>query len=264
MNEKEKQVLQYFSEHVTPQRLKKIEQLLPLRTRNVAVVLEDVYQSHNAGAIMRSCDAFGVQDIHCILKRNEFDAQSKVSQGAAKWLDISYYSQEPEEVESPTEHCIETLKKDGYKIIATSPHATTTLQELSLFASSSTTGRESEDPNPMGQKLAFMFGTEEEGLTEEAVKLADDTIKIPMYGFVESFNVSVSVALILFDITTRLRASGLDWKLSEEEKQELKLDWLRNSIDRSDLLEKRFLEDLEKKKKERKLIRSFKFFYFVF
>jgi tRNA (guanosine-2'-O-)-methyltransferase len=229
MNEKEKQVLKYFSEHVTPQRLKKIEQLLPLRTRQATVVLEDLYQSHNAGAIMRSCDAFGVQDIHCILNRNEFDAQSKVSQGAAKWLDISYYSQEPEEVESPTEHCIKTLKNNGYKIIATSPHATTTLQEL-----------------PADQKLAFMFGTEEEGLSEEAVKLADDTIKIPMYGFVESFNVSVSVALILFDITTRLRASGFDWKLSEEEHDELKLDWLRNSIDRSELLEKRFLEDLNK------------------
>ena len=229
MNEKEKQVLKYFSERVTPQRLKKIEQLLPLRTRNVSVVLEDVYQSHNAGAILRSCDAFGVQDIHCILGRNEFDIQSKVSQGAAKWLDISFYSQEPEEVESPTQYCVDTLKKNGYKIIATSPHATTTLQEL-----------------PVNQKLAFMFGTEEEGLSEEAIGLADETIQIPMYGFVESFNVSVSVALILFDITTRLRASGLEWQLTAEEQEELKLDWLKNSIDRSDALEKRFLEDLEK------------------
>ena len=229
MNDKEKKLLQHFSEHVTPQRLKKIEDLLPLRTRNIAVVLEDVYQSHNAGAILRTCDALGIQDVHCILGRNEFEIQSKVSKGAAKWLDISYYSQEPEEVESPTEYCVETLKRNGYKIIATSPHATTTLQEL-----------------PVDQKLAFLFGTEGAGLSEEAVQLADQTIRIPMYGFVESFNVSVSVALILFDITTRLRASGLDWKLSEEEQEELKLDWLRNSIDRSDAIEKRFLEDLNK------------------
>ncbi|MCF7900480.1 RNA methyltransferase [Candidatus Babeliales bacterium] len=229
MNEQEKKVLQYFSHRVTPQRLKKIEQLLPLRTRHVAVVLEDVYQSHNAGAALRSCDAFGVQDVHCILGRNEFDIDVKMSKGAAQWLDISYYSQEPEEISSPTQHCVETLKRDGYKIIATSPHATTSLHDLKI-----------------DEKLAFMFGTEDEGLTEEAIKMADETIKIPMYGFVESFNVSVSIALILFDITTRLRASEVDWKLSDDEQKELKLDWLRNSIDRSELLEKRFLEDLSK------------------
>lgn len=229
MNEKEKKVLEYFSHRVTPHRLAKIESLLPLRTKKIAVVLEDVYQSHNAGAILRSCDAFGVQDVHCIVEKNQFSVKSEVAQGAAKWLDISYHSQEPEEIESPTRSCIERLKRNGYKVIATSPHATTTLQDLSV-----------------DQKLAFMFGTEEEGLSEEAVQLADDTIKIPMYGFVESFNVSVSVALILFDVTTRLRSSGLDWKLSQEEQEELKLDWLRNSLERSDLLERRFLEDLEK------------------
>ena len=229
MNEKEKKVLEDFSSRVTPQRLAKIESLLPLRTRHIAVVLEDVYQSHNAGAILRSCDAFGIQDVHCIIEKNQFSTKSKVAKGAAQWLDISYHNQEPEEVESPTQSCVERLKRNGYKIIATSPHATKTLQEL-----------------PVDQKLAFLFGTEEEGLTEEAVKLADDTIKIPMYGFVESLNVSVSVALIMFDVTTRLRASSIDWKLSDEEQEELKLDWLRNSIDRSDLLEKRILEDLSK------------------
>lgn len=218
-----KELLKYLSQYVTSQRLHKINELVKVRTRHVTVALEDVYQSHNAGAVVRSCDGLGIQDVHCIMQRNSFNINKGIAKGASKWLDFFNYQQDGSESESATEHCVETLKKKGYKIVATSPHAVLPLSEL-----------------PLDNKLAFFFGTEEEGLTQEAVDSADYVVKIPMYGFTESFNVSVSVALCLYDVMARLRNSDIKWQLSEKEQQDLVLDWVRASLEHSEALEKEF------------------------
>lgn len=225
-----KELLHYFAQFVTKNRQEKIKKMLPLRTRRVAIALEDLYQSSNTSAILRTCDALGVQDVHCIEGKNPFDVNVGISLGAAKWLTVDRYRTEDNQTNNPTRECINSLKKDGYKIIATSPHATKSLSELSV-----------ED------KTAFFFGVEDEGLTEEAIDLADDVIKIPMYGFVESFNVSVSVALCLYDFTTRLRNSNVKWQLSEEEMLDLEIDWMRSSVENAGALERRFFEDQTKK-----------------
>ena len=142
--------------------------------------------------------------------------------GASKWLTVNRYTIQPTG-QSATLECIQTLKQQGYTIVATSPHGTKTLNQL-----------------PLDSKIALMFGTEDEGLTPQALAAADQLITIPMYGFVESFNVSVSVALCLYDLTTRLRSSDISWKLSEEEIVELELVWLKAAVDRGDILEREF------------------------
>ena len=215
----------YLSNYVTEPRKKKINALLEQRTRYVTTVLEDLYQSHNMGAIFRSCEALGVQDIHCINQRNQLSVNNAIAAGAEKWLDIFQYSDLGTGL-SPLEVCIDSLKKQGYSIVATSPYASIPLEKVSLDT-----------------KIALFFGTELDGLTQEAVDSADQLVALPMYGFTESFNVSVSVALSLYDITTRLRNSSVKWGLTEDEKVYLKLDWMRNSVENASALERRFFQE---------------------
>lgn len=231
MEIQKKELLVYLKQFVTHQRQEKIKTLLKIRTRHIAVVLEDLYQSANISAIMRTCDALGVQDVHCVELRNQIAINKGISLGAAKWLTIDRYQQQPNETNNPTLECVLALKKQGYTIVATSPHATMPVSQLSL-----------------DKKVAFLFGTEDQGLTEEAINAADQIVEIPMYGFVESFNVSVSAALCLYDATLRLRASAIDWHLSEQAQEELELDWIRASLDHADVLERTFFEEFSHKK----------------
>lgn len=223
--ETKKELLHYFDQFVTKKRKEKILATLPLRTRHVAVALEDIFQSANTSAIMRTCDALGVQDVHCIEGRNPLDVNKGIALGASKWLTLDRYRGEADGVNNPTEECLGALKKQGYKVVATSPHATKSLHEL-----------------PVQDKTVFLFGTEDQGLTELAIQLSDDVIEIPMYGFVESFNVSVSAGLCLYDFTTRLRASTVPWQLTPEEQLDLELDWVRNSVENADAHERRFFQ----------------------
>jgi len=217
------ELIAFFSQYVTQNRAVRIQEAAQRRTRYITIALEDVYQSLNAGAIVRSCESMGIQDMHCIMYGNQFVVKKDIDQGASKWLTLHEYRNISPEVQTPTATCINTLKKNGYKIVGTSPHAVMTLSEV-----------------PIDQKLALLFGTELMGLTNESMEHADYLVKIPMYGFSESFNVSVSVALCLYDFTTRLRASTIEWQLSKQEQEELVLSWLRQSIDRIELLEEEF------------------------
>ena len=218
-------LLDYLYGFLSPNRQEKIKKNLINRTRYVTVILEDMHQSHNIAAIMRSCDALGVQDMHCIEQKNTLQIKRNISMGASKWLTVSRYN-ENNTKNNHIKTCIENLKKQGYRIVATSPHGIKTLNELSLDS-----------------KIALLFGTEDEGLSSDALALADELITIPMYGFVESLNVSVSVALSLYDLTNRLRSSNLPWQLLPEEKQQLELDWLRVSVNRSDIREREFYKN---------------------
>ncbi len=200
--------------YVTENKREKMQAVIANRTRYITVVLEDLYQEHNASAALRTCDIFGVQDVHVVQGKYSFKAVPTIAMGSSKWVDVHAYG-------SITES-ITALKKDGYRIVATTPH--TDCYEL---------------PNlPLDQKIALVFGSEQTGLSEEALAQADTFVKIPMYGFVESFNVSVSVALCLYDVIHRLKASAIDWKLSEDETQDLMLQWIRQVSKTAALLEK--------------------------
>ncbi|MDR4989216.1 MAG: RNA methyltransferase [Bacteroidales bacterium] len=223
MNRKNKRTLiELLSAFVTEQRLEKMHQVLSRRTRHLCLVLEDIYQSHNASAVIRSCDCFGIQDVHIIENKNVYNVNPDVALGATKWLSLHKYDRQ----EFNTIDCILALKKKGYRIVATSPHkGECLLEEL-----------------PVDNKLALMFGTELKGLTDEAVSMADAFVKIPMEGFTESFNISVSAAICLYHLTPKIRSNVSHWQLSTEEKEDILLDWLMQSVNRSDSLIRQYIE----------------------
>lgn len=222
MDIKQKQELAtYLLQYITEQRREKMSYVLANRTRHVSVVVEDIFQPHNANAVIRSCEIFGVQDVQVIEKKNVFSVASTIAMGASKWIDITRYKE--------TADCITNLKKRGYRIVATTPHDTAvSLHEL-----------------PLDNKMALLFGTESTGLSKEALEQADEFVTIPMYGFTESFNISVSVALCLQHIITALHQSDIAWQLTEEERIDVQLNWLRGILRGADALEKRFLESLK-------------------
>lgn len=200
--------------YITENKREKMCTVLENRTKYVTVVLEDLFQPHNASAALRTCDIFGIQDVHVVEANYSFKAVPTIAMGAAQWVDVHSYS-------SITES-IDALKKNGYRIVATTPHTNSCiLPEL-----------------PLDQKTAFIFGSEQTGLSDAAMASADMFVKIPMYGFVESFNVSVSVALCLYDVVHRLHTSSYVWQLSDEEKQDILLSWIRRISKTAKLVEK--------------------------
>ncbi len=207
----DKDYIQYLEQFVTEKRRNLFEKVLEDRTRHFTVAIEDIYQPQNAAAVVRSCEVFGVQDIHVIENKYNFYASNQVAKGAQKWLTFHNFN----EREAPnTARCIDRLREKGYQIIATTPHNDSKF--LSDF--------------DITKKSAFFFGVEKEGLSDEVLEKADGSLKIPMVGFTESLNISVAAAIILQEVTSRAKASGIQWQLSNKEKVELYQDWLEKSI----------------------------------
>jgi tRNA (guanosine-2'-O-)-methyltransferase len=220
MINQQKQLADFFSEFVLPARLKRMEDVLEKRTRHLTVVLEDIYQPQNASAVIRTCECFGVQDLHVIENKNHFDLNPDVVVGSDKWIDVMHYRHK----ENNTEWCINKLKREGYTVLCTSLHE----NDISI---------EEVDIN---KKTALVFGTELKGISETAMKMADGFVKIPMHGFTESFNISVAASLSVYSVIQRLHASSVNWKMSEEEKLQTKIKWLRGVIKKHELLELEF------------------------
>ncbi len=220
----EKQIIEYLSAFVTRERLALFEKVLEKRTSYLTVVLEDIYQSQNASAVLRTCDCFGIQNVHVIENRNTFNINKEVTLGASKWLTINHYNQSA----NNSRTAIRSLKKEGYRIVATSPHTNDKLVD---------------DFDLSKGKAALVFGSELPGISDIIKNEADEFIKIPMVGFTESFNISVSAAIILHYLTGKLRhKENIPWQLTGDQKEKIKLQWLRNSVKRSELLEQRFME----------------------
>lgn len=218
-----KDLLDYLLDLVTEKRKIIFDDVLKYRTRHIAIVLEDIYQSQNASAVLRTCDLTGVQDVHIIENNYEYSVNPDVALGSSKWLTMTKYN----EHENNTITTFDQLRSQGYKIVATSPHKNDkNLNSISI-----------------DDKIAVVLGTELTGLSQVAIDNADEYLQIPMYGFTESYNISVSAALILFTLTERLRSSDVDWKLFPEEVMDIKLDWAKKSIDRSDVVIRHFLKN---------------------
>jgi tRNA (guanosine-2'-O-)-methyltransferase len=222
------QLLEYFSEYLTERRKELFQKVIRYRTRHITVVLEDIFQPHNASAVLRSCDLTGVQDVHIIENRNTYEVNPDVAMGSFKWLNLYKYN----EKENNTLDTFDKLRQQGYRIVATTPHKNDkTLEDISIDG-----------------KMALIFGTELTGLSDIAIENDDEYLRIPMYGFTESYNISVSVALSLFTLTERLRKSDIPWQLSEDEKLDILLEWSRRSVKRSDVYEKEFINRMKEKK----------------
>ena len=217
-----KELVEYLKKFVSEKRLQLFYEKLNLRTRNITVVLEDIFQSRNISAALRSADCFGIQDIHIIENKNKYLIDESVSLGAGKWINVIQYNQK----KNNTYDCIKYLKNEGYQIIATTPHNS----DINL-----------NDFDTKNNKIALLLGSELNGLSEEALELADIKMKINMYGFTESLNISVSAAICCQHLTNKLRKND-DWKLKEDEKLDILLDWLRNTIKSSKQIEEKFLK----------------------
>ncbi|MFW6224837.1 MAG: TrmH family RNA methyltransferase [Bacteroidota bacterium] len=221
MIEYQKKLIHHLSDFITPRRLCLIDKVIQNRTRYITAILENIYQPHNASAVLRSCECFGIQDVHILEKSHEYVVNPDVALGANKWLSIYKYKTG----KSHSIPVLHQLKEKGYRIIATTPH--TENNELEAF-------------DVQKGKFALCFGTELEGLSEEIMGLADEHLKIPICGFTESFNISVSAAIMFYTLSHKIKNSNVQWPLSDIEKNELKLQWLKKSINRSDLIIKEF------------------------
>lgn len=217
----QKKIIEYLSSYVTDARKDRLQQVLKNRTRHITVVLEDLFQTQNISAVMRSCECYGIQDVHIVEHQNEFEIHKDISMGADKWLTLHHYPH----AEHNMKQCIDDLHNKGYVVVATLPdEKKTTIHDL-----------------PVSEKTAFLFGTELTGLSEEAIQYADCNALIPMYGFTESFNISNSAAIILSHFSERMRHSDIDWHLSEQEQQALYLEWLQKSLRDPESMIKHFL-----------------------
>jgi len=216
-------LIDYMKGCITEERFRKFQQTIGLRTRHITLALEDIFQPHNASAVLRSCECFGIQDVHIIENRNKYEVNPDVALGSSKWLNMITYNGS----ENNTRSCLQNLREQGYRLVATTPHKNDFTPETL----------------PLDQKTALIFGTELAGLTPVALEMADDFIKIPMVGFTESLNISVSAAIFIQSLTGRLRNSTIPWQLTSAEQSEIMLTWLRNSIKRSDIMVRNFLEN---------------------
>ncbi len=215
------ELLQFLTQHISDNRIARIEQMAKERTRYLTIAVEDIYQPHNASAVMRSAECFGIQDVHVIENRNKYTPSKDIAKGANNWLTMHHYNK----TENNALDCIQSLKKQGYRVIATTPH-----EKNSMI----------HQVDVSKGKIALFFGTEQEGISDDVKNHADELVRIPMYGFTESFNISVSAAICLYQLTTQLRSSNIPWQLSDEELLDVRLDWVRNTIHRVDLIEEEF------------------------
>jgi tRNA (guanosine-2'-O-)-methyltransferase len=219
-------VLEEFYKIITPNKVGLFEKIAPQRSRHLVVGLENIQQDHNASAIMRTMDCLGFQELHLIEKNNNYQFQRDIALGAARWLDVMQHQQEPEPVLDSIAH----LRQKGYQIVATSPHIkASTPQNIDLT-----------------QPIALFFGAEKHGISEELSANADAFLHIPMHGFTESFNLSVSAALVLSALRTRLEAGSIDWLLSPEAQTELKISWCERILNGGPQLAQKFREEFKK------------------
>ncbi|MTI22718.1 TrmH family RNA methyltransferase [Fulvivirga sp. RKSG066] len=224
MKSEDDKVLDYLKGYVSEHKQQLIDSVLDKRTRHVTVLLEDIYQPQNASAVIRTADCFGLQDVHILEKKHKFKINPRVVHGSSKWVDVHRY----DTCANSHQVCLDRLKNEGYKLLATVPDPNAqSIHDISI-----------------DEKFALVFGTEMTGITDEMREEVDGFVTIPMYGFTESFNISVSVALALNTVVEKLFSSNVDWKLNEEEKSVLRLQWYRKIVNRSDLLEKQFLKSL--------------------
>lgn len=208
--------INFLKQFVSENRIKRFDDVISHRTNYLQIVLENLYQAHNASAVLRSCESFGLQTVHFIENKNSLKISADVAMGSSNWLTIRRHK----ESDNNTVKALTELKKQGFRIVATTPH----------------TNAYTIDTLPVNHKMALVFGTEIDGISSDVYELADDFVKIPMYGFTESFNISVCAALCMYELTTRIRKTVPDYLLNEEERQEVYLSWLKTSVDKSNQL----------------------------
>lgn len=206
----------YLAEFLSPERAETLRRAVSMRTHYMTVMAENTFHPHNASALVRHCEAFGVQKMHTVESLCRFDPSTNIVRGTDKWVDIERHAS--------TADALAALRRDGYRIVATTPH------------------RESCTPETfdVGRgRFALVFGTEHAGITDEVTVSADEFLRIPMCGMVESLNVSASAAILIYMLSERMRREVGEWRLSETERAEILYRWSRECVKDSELILKR-------------------------
>ena len=211
------EIYDYLQQFLTDERLSKIEHFSKESSDFVLPVMEDVYQFRNAAAIVRSVEACGFHHVVALEEENVFNLNLKVTKGAETWVQVEKM---PNNLDS-----LKEIKSRGYRILAVSPEKNATMLP----------DYEVKEP------IALVFGTELEGVSDEILDFADETLAIPMFGFTKSFNVSVAAAICMYELKQKLMKSGIEYQLSDEKLLELKIRWAKNSIKSSEQILERFL-----------------------
>lgn len=213
------ELLAYLEGFITENRKEGFLRVLENRTKHFTIAMEDIFQLHNTSAVMRSCEVFGIQELNVIEEKFGKRIDTEIAMGAQKWVDVNRFNS--------VQNCIDAMRSKGYQIIATTPHNDSCL--LHEF--------------DVTKPSALFFGTERDGLSDEVIQQADGFLKIPMVGYTESLNISVSAAIIIQDITNRLRQTDIYWQLTEEEKLDKRLDWTRKTIKDIEFIERKYHEN---------------------
>ncbi len=211
------EMIQKMKEHLTPERWEKILAVSADRTRHLTVVMENIYYTQNMSAVVRTCDCMGVQDVHIIGRKNSPRINTNVALGAGNWVNVHRNNK------APVTEALQKIKDQGYRLVATLPgDGSQSLYDLDVEKG----------------KIALLFGQEVCGLSSEAQEMADEKVTIPMWGFADSFNISVSAGICLYELKKKLQASDMDWLIQDQELQELRYKWIKNSLKHADKIEK--------------------------
>ena len=223
----EHQLIQHFAKYITDHKKEFIQKVVDQRTRHITVVLEDIYQSQNASAVVRTCECMGLQDVHIVENTAKYEVNTRVLKGSHKWMNLVRYKSHDR---NNTDTCFEQLRKQQYTIYAADPAE----EGLSIHDLDPTTGR-----------IAVVFGNELHGVSSHTLTQSDKKVRIPMYGFTESLNISVSVAITLNTLISKLRHGEWRYGLSAEEKDVLTLQWYRKVVRKSEVVEREFLRTIQ-------------------
>jgi tRNA (guanosine-2'-O-)-methyltransferase len=214
------QRIAFLEQHISEHRLQKIKNVLAQRTRHLTVVLENLYHPENGNAVMRSVECFGLQEMQVIQEKYDWKYSLKIARGAAKWTEVQSYGEE----EGGAKACYADLRARGYQLVATDPQpGSCTAQNLDI-----------------NRPVALIFGTESTGVAPETLAMADARIHIPMVGFTESFNISVSAGILLAQLRQRLEEEVPNWTLDEADRLRIYADWLTKSVRHADALLRAF------------------------
>ena len=226
------EIIALLSPLLTEKRKKRIEDVLSLRTRYITVVLYDLYHEHNMSAVVRSLEAFGIQDCYVIEKENRFCPSPGVAIGAEKWITIKRFNS--------VTSSFSALREKGFRIFAADPPE-------KAFLTQGKGAFDIRDLKLENGPVAVCFGKELDGLNDHIRGLCDGTVYIPMLGFTESLNVSVTAAICLYELRRKLdRLKDFNWHLSEEEKRVLRARWYLGSL----RFGEKILLDLKKRQKK--------------
>lgn len=213
----------YLSNYITPERKALFERIANQRTYYLSIAIEDIYQERNASAVVRSAECFGIQRVHIIENYHTYRLAKGIAKGADKWVDIHIHDQKDQ---NNTANCLQQLRAAGYRLVAASPHKNDCLiHEL-----------------PLDQPMAFIMGGEKQGISTTAMHMAEAFVKIPIYGFTESYNISVAAAIILYECSQRLRQSNIPWRLSREQQLDKCIQWALKSLKKSQQILHQFFE----------------------